>query len=346
MTRVDNVFYVLRTKHFMTKSVEDVARFVGGRVIGDGAVVVSRVASVGSAKVGDLVFVEEAGGLEAALASAASVVLAGDFAMEAKWKAVVVVQHPRLAFARVAAWIGSAGVREAGAHASAVVHGSARLSEGVSVEALAVIGEDAVIGEGSWIGAGAVIGDGVVVGKKCEIYPRAVLYPGTTLGDRVKVHAGAVLGSDGFGYVRDAKTGRYEKFPQIGMLRIGDDVEIGANATVDRGALDATSIGRGSKIDNLVHVGHNVVMGEDVVLAAQVGISGSVAIGNGVVMGGQAGIGDHARIEDGVILGGQAGVLSKKIVRGRGVVFWGTPARPLREFLRQLAALARLGKKE
>jgi UDP-3-O-[3-hydroxymyristoyl] glucosamine N-acyltransferase len=227
-----------------------------------------------------------------------------------------------------------------------VVHALARLGEGVAVGPLAVIGENAVIGAGAWIGAGAVIGAGVVVGTKCEIYPRAVLYPGTSLGDRVVVHAGAVLGSDGFGYVRDGKTGRYEKFPQIGTLRIGDDVEIGANTTLDRGALDATVIGRGTKIDNLVHVGHNVEMGEDVVLAAQVGISGSTALGNGVVMGGQAGIGDHARIEDGVILGGQSGVLPKKVMRGKGVVFWGTPARPLREFLRQLAALARLGKSE
>jgi len=210
---------------------------------------------------------------------------------------------------------------------------------------LAVIGENAVIGDGSWIGAGAVIGAGVVVGKKCEIYPRVAIYAGTSLGDRVIVHAGAILGSDGFGYVRDGKSGRYEKFPQMGTLRIGDDVEIGANTTIDRGALDATVIGRGSKIDNLVHVGHNVVMGEDVVLAAQVGISGSCVIEDGVVMGGQAGIGDHAKIEAGVILGGQSGVLPKKVMRGKGVVFWGTPARPLREYLKQLAALARLGKK-
>jgi UDP-3-O-[3-hydroxymyristoyl] glucosamine N-acyltransferase len=328
----------------MQRSVNDVAAFVGGRVVGDGAVVVSGVASVASAKVGELVFVEDAGGLQAALANTASAVLGGEFAAGAKGKAIVVVEHPRLAFARVAAWIGSGVKREVGVHASAVVHASARLSERVSVEALAVIGVGASIGEGSWVGAGAVIGDGVVVGRNCEIYPRAVLYPGTSLGDRVQVHAGAVLGSDGFGYVRDAKSGRYEKFPQIGTLRIGDDVEIGANSTLDRGALDATVIARGTKIDNLVHVGHNVVLGEDVVLAAQVGISGSTVVGNGVVMGGQAGIGDHARIEDGVILGGQAGVLPKKVLRGRGVVFWGTPARPLRAFLKQLAALGRLGK--
>jgi len=300
--------------------------------LGDGSALVSGVASVAKAKAGDLVFVEEAGGLGAALSGGASAILAGEFAAGATGKALVIVEHPRLAFARVAPWIAPGTAREAGVHGSAVVPASSRLGEGVAIEALAVIGD------------GAVIGEGVVVGKKCEIYPRAVVYPGTSLGDRVVVHAGAVLGSDGFGYVRDGKTGRYEKFPQIGTLRIGDDVEIGANATLDRGALDATVIGRGTKIDNLVHVGHNVVMGEDVVLAAQVGISGSTALGNGVVMGGQAGIGDHARIEDGVILGGQSGVLPKKVMRGKGVVFWGTPARPLREFLRQLAALARLGK--
>ena len=330
--------------------------------MGDGSALVSGVASVAKAKAGDLVFVEEVGGLGAALSGAASAILAGEFAsgVEGKTvlpegKSVVIVEHPRLAFARVTAWLSEVGVgegdvsgaggREVGVHGSAVVHASARLGAGVAVGALAVIGENAVIGDGSWIGAGSVIGAEVVGGKKCKIYPRVVIYAGTSLGDRVIVHAGAVLGSDGFGYVRDGKSGRYEKFPQMGTLRIGDDVEIGANTTIDRGALDATVIGRGSKIDNLVHVGHNVVIGEDVVLAAQVGISGSCVIENGVVMGGQAGIGDHAKIEAGVILGGQSGVLPKKVMRGKGVVFWGTPARPLREYLKQLAALARLGKK-
>jgi UDP-3-O-[3-hydroxymyristoyl] glucosamine N-acyltransferase len=335
----------------MQRAVGEIAEFVGGSVVGDGAAMVSGVASVGSAKVGDLVFVEDRGGLEAALLGGASAILAGEFAGGAQGKTVVVVEHPRLAFARAVAWLSEASVseggggREVGVHGSAVVHASARLGVGVAVGALAVIGENAVIGDGSWIGAGVVIGAGVMVGKKCEIYPRVVIYAGTSLGDRIILHAGAVLGSDGFGYVRDGKTGRYENFPQMGTLRIGDDVEIGANTTIDRGALEATVIGRGSKIDNLVHIGHNVVMGEDVVLAAQVGISGSCVIGDGVVMGGQAGIGDHAHIEAGVILGGQSGVLPKKVTRGKGVVFWGTPARPLREYLKQLAALARLGRK-
>ncbi|HMK24039.1 MAG TPA: hypothetical protein VK466_17020, partial [Terriglobales bacterium] len=163
---------------------------------------------------------------------------------------------------------------------------------------------------------------------------------------RVIVHAGGVLGSDGFGYVRDARTGRYEKFPQVGRLILEDDVEIGANSTVDRGALDVTRIGRGTKIDNLVHVGHNVDIGEDVVIAAQTGVSGSSVIEDGVIIGGQVGIADHVRIESGAILGAQSGIPSKKIIRGKGIVFWGTPARPIKEYLKDLAILARLRKKD
>ena len=159
------------------------------------------------------------------------------------------------------------------------------------------------------------------------------------------VHAGAVLGSDGFGYVRDRKTGHYEKFPQVGRLVIEDDVEIGANTTIDRGALDETRIRRGTKIDNLVHIGHNCQIGEDVVIAAQTGLSGSIVIENGVVLGGQVGIGEHARIGEGVMLGGQGGVLPNKVLRGKGVAFWGTPAQPVRQYLKQLATLARLAKK-
>jgi len=202
------------------------------------------------------------------------------------------------------------------------------------------------IGDNTRIGAGCVMGANVVIGRDCELYPNVTVYSGVRIGDRVVVHAGAVLGSDGFGYVRDEKTGRYEKFPQIGKLEIEDDVEIGANATIDRGALDVTRIGRGTKIDNLVHVGHNVQVGEDVVIAAQTGLSGSAVVKNNVVIGGQAGIADHVRIEEGAILGAQSGIPSKKIIRGKGVVFWGTPARPIREYLKQLAVLARLAKKE
>jgi UDP-3-O-[3-hydroxymyristoyl] glucosamine N-acyltransferase len=213
-----------------------------------------------------------------------------------------------------------------------------------------VIEDNASIGAGTRIEAGAVVGEGVQIGQDCRIYPRAVLYPGTTLGNRVVVHAGAVLGADGFGYVRDAATGAYTQFPQQGTLVIEDDVEIGANTTIDRGALRQTRIGRGTKFDNLVHVGHNCEIGEDVILVALTGISGSSTVGNGAVIAGQVGIGDHAHIGPGVILGGQAGVLSGKTVTNEGLkpgtVLWGTPARPLMQVLRELAVVARLAKKK
>jgi UDP-3-O-[3-hydroxymyristoyl] glucosamine N-acyltransferase len=191
-----------------------------------------------------------------------------------------------------------------------------------------------------------MIGEGVLIGDDCKVYPNVTIYPGTRIGNRVIVHAGAVLGSDGFGYVRDPESGCYEKFPQIGRLEIEDDVEIGANTTIDRGALETTRIGRGTKVDNLVHIGHNCQVGENVVIAAQAGFSGSIVIENNAVIGGQVGVGEHARIGEGVLLGGQAGVLPKKILRGRGIAFWGTPAKPLREYLKSLAALAKLGKRE
>jgi UDP-3-O-[3-hydroxymyristoyl] glucosamine N-acyltransferase len=330
----------------MQRSLKEVAEFVGGSVVGDPATLLNGVASLESARVGDLVFVEEESNLERALGSKASAVLVGDFAgKQGRSKPLLVTDNPRLGFARAATLLRAKPNRSAGVHPSAVVLASATLGTGVSVEAHAAIAGNAVIGEGTWIGFGTVIGEGVHIGKWCEIFPNVTIYSGTILGDRVTIHAGAVLGSDGFGYVCDPRTGRYEKFPQIGSLQIEDDVEIGANTTIDRGALDATVVRRGTKLDNLIHVGHNVEIGQDVVIAAQTGISGSSVVEDGVVMGGQVGIGDHARIESGVILGGQCGVLPKKVVRGKGMLFWGTPVRPIREYLKQLAALARLAKK-
>ena len=324
----------------------ELAGKIGARVVGDGNVEVVGVASVVSAGHGDLVFAENAETLAAALKSKASAVIAGEFAAKTRAPhALLIVDNSRLAFARAANLLRGSSAQSAGVHSSAVVHPNAKVGSGVSVGANAVIGHS-VIGKHSNIGAGSVIGDGVEIGEDCEIYPNVTIYPGSRLGNRVIVHAGAVLGSDGFGYVRDQKSGHHEKFPQIGKLEIGDDVEIGANTTIDRGALETTRIGRGTKIDNLVHIGHNCQFGEDVIIAAQAGFSGSITIENNVVIGGQVGIGEHARIQEGVLLGGQAGVLPKKILRGKGVAFWGTPAKPLREYLRSLASLARLGKKE
>jgi UDP-3-O-[3-hydroxymyristoyl] glucosamine N-acyltransferase len=347
----------------MKRSVQQIAEAVGARLIGDGRVEVSAVASIASATRSDLVFVDDEKHLAAALQSRAGAVIAGDFAATyAETHAathaasaspdlpLLISDHPKLAFARAARALREelplgGAAKHGHVHATAVIHSSVVLGPGVLVEERAVVSERVQVGKNTRVGAGCAIGAGVKVGDDCEIYPNVTMYPGTTMGDRVIVHAGAVLGSDGFGYVRDRKTGHYEKFPQVGQLVIEDDVEIGANATIDRGALDETRIRRGTKIDNLVHIGHNCQIGEDVIIAAQTGLSGSIVIENGVVLGGQVGIGEHARIEAGVMLGGQGGVLPNKVLRGKGVAFWGTPAQPVREYLKQLATLARLAKK-
>jgi UDP-3-O-[3-hydroxymyristoyl] glucosamine N-acyltransferase len=329
------------------RSLQEVADFVQGRVVGDGRAELVRVSSIPPASMGDLVFVEDEKGLSRALESGASAVIAGEFAgAKSVSKPLLISSNPRLAFARAQQLLGPMPLPEPGVHPSAVVHSSARIAETASIGARAVIGKEVEIGAGTQIGAGSVIEANVRLGRGCTLYPNVTIYAGARIGDRVVVHAGAVLGSDGFGYVRDPKTGHYEKFPQVGRLEIEDDVEIGANSTVDRGALEVTRIGRGSKIDNLVHIGHNCRIGEDVIIAAQTGLSGSIVVENNVVMGGQVGIGEHAHIEEGVMLGGQSGVLPNKIFRGKGIAFWGTPARPVREYLKQIAALARLAKKE
>jgi UDP-3-O-[3-hydroxymyristoyl] glucosamine N-acyltransferase len=330
----------------MPQTLQALAEFTATRLIGDGAIEITRLASIGQARPGDLVFVQEEKHLEAALSSAASAVIAGEFAASASGrKPLLIAAHPRLAFARAAALLNPPPTHPPGIHETAVIHPSADLALTASIDAHVVIEASVVVRQRAHIGAGCWIGEGVVIGDDCDLYPRVVIYPGTTLGRRVVVHAGAVLGSDGFGFVRDEQYGRYQKFPQIGELVIGDYVEIGANCTIDRGALDKTVIGPGTKLDNLVHIGHNSSVGANVVIAAQTGVSGSVKIGDDVVVGGQVGLADHVTIENGAILGGQCGVPSSKTIRGKGVVFWGTPARPIRKCLKELAVLARLARR-
>lgn len=330
----------------MPHTLQEVAKFADARLLGEGTVQVSRVASVGQARPGDLVFVQDSKHLVQALSSQASAVIAGEFAGAREGgKPLLIADDPRLAFCRAGALLHPARTYTAGVHPTAVVHGSAKVAPSAAIDACAVIEAGVIVGERTHIGAGCSIGEGVVVGEDCDLYPRVVIYQGTTLGRRVIVHAGAVLGSDGFGYVRDEMYGRYHKFPQIGQLIIGDYVEIGANTTIDRGALDKTVMGAGTKLDNLVHIGHNDIVGENVVIAAQTGISGSTEIGDGCIIGGQVGLGDHVKIESGAILGAQCGVPSNKIIRGKGEVFWGTPARPIRQYLKELATLSRLARK-
>ena len=308
------------------------------------------VNSVELARATDLVFAEDAGSAAKALASQAGAVVlrAGSAERYPRAKCVVEAPQPRLWFVRAARLLAPA-LEATGVHPAAVVGVGVELGDSVTIGPCAVVGDNARIGDGTRIEAGAVVGAGVRIGDHCLVYPRVVIYPGTTLHSRVVVHAGAVLGADGFGYVRDPSTGAYTQFPQQGTLLIEDDVEIGANSTIDRGALKQTRIGRGTKIDNLVHVGHNCEIGEDVILVALTGISGSSSVGNGAVIAGQVGIGDHAHVGPGVILGGQAGVLSGKTVTNQGLrpgtVLWGTPARPLKQVLRELAVLARMAKR-
>jgi len=335
----------------MKRSIREIAEALQVRLIGDGNLEVSGVASLQSACANDLVFVEDEKHIPEALQSRAGAIIAGEFATSSgSDRPLLISDHPKLVFARAAQMLRQGPAFDnsvsPSSHPTAVIHPSVVLGSGVCVEAHAVLDEGVTVGEGTRIGASCAIAAGVSIGRNCEVYPNVTIYPGTTVGDRVIVHAGAVLGSDGFGYVRDRKTGHYEKFPQVGRLVIEDDVEIGANATIDRGALDETRINRGAKIDNLVHVGHNCKIGEDVVIAAQTGLSGSITIENGAVLGGQVGIGEHATIGEGVMLGGQGGVLPNKVLRGKGVAFWGTPAQPLREYLKQLATLARLAKRD
>ncbi|WP_263351843.1 UDP-3-O-(3-hydroxymyristoyl)glucosamine N-acyltransferase [Acidicapsa acidisoli] len=326
---------------------ELIDRLGGDLVQGDRETLLAGVADVEQAKELDLVFGENEAAVTRALSGwASAVVVPADYRPDETGRAAVIATaQPRLWFAKAARLLAEP-LPAMGWHPAATISPDAHVAETVSIGAGAVVGHGAVIGEFSRVEAGAVIGNGVRIGEHCRIYPRVVLYPGTQVGDRVVIHAGAVLGADGFGYVRDRETGAYTQFPQQGTLVIEDDVEIGANSTIDRGALAETRIRRGVKLDNLVHIGHNCDIGEDVVIASQTGISGSSSVGKGAILAGQVGIGDHAHVGDGVILGGQAGVLSGKTLTTRGTVLWGTPAKPLREYLRELATLTRLARRK
>jgi UDP-3-O-[3-hydroxymyristoyl] glucosamine N-acyltransferase len=315
----------------MLHPIAEIAKQIEAQLVGDGAIEVSGIASPNSATNRDLVFAEDAEILAAAMQSQAAAVITGEFAKSSQAKKpLLIAQQPRIAFSRAARIIMPPRRQAAGVHSTAIVHHSAKLGQHVSIGPNVVVGEDTVIGDRTRIGPGSCIGSEVVIGRECFISNNVSMYTRTRIGDRVIVNAGAILGSDGFGYVRNESTGRYEQFPQVGALVIGDDV---------------TTIGAGTKIDNLVHIGHNVQVGENVIIAAQTGISGSARIEDNVVIAGQVGIADHVHIGEGVILGAQCGVPTKKVVRGKGVVFWGTPARPIREYLKELATLATLAKK-
>lgn len=306
---------------------------------GDGAMVISGVNQLESATPGDLSFVANRKAAERAGESKAGCLLVPLAFENPLGRTLVRVADPRAAFARLIGLLYPPKRQPVGVHPTACVDATAILGEGVSVGPHVSIGPRTVLGNGCQIGSGCAIGDGVVIGDESILHPNVTIYDGVRIGSRALLHSGCVLGADGFGFAFTSD--HYEKFPQIGTVEIGDDVELGANTCVDRAALGVTRIGDGVKVDNMVHIAHNCQIGRHVVIAAQTGFSGGVVIGDYAIVGGQVGVGDKARIESKAVIGSGAGILTSKIVRA-GQPVWGTPARPLREHLQQLANLAKL----
>jgi UDP-3-O-[3-hydroxymyristoyl] glucosamine N-acyltransferase len=298
-------------------SHREVTELMGLQPTGDSRMF-TRLTSFAQADARSIVFAQDGASLAEALASGAGLVLAPLGLAKGKDARLLCVEDPKYGFALVGKWLD--GV------AQGAIHASAQIAEG------------ALVGVGTSVGAGTVIERGAVVGGDCWIGSNVVIHGCVQMGSHCVVQSGAVLGGMGFGYVR-GPDGRQLRFPQIGTLWIGDDVEIGANTTIDRGALGETRIGRGTKLDNLVHIAHNCVVGEDVLIAAQVGMAGSCVIEDGAMLGGQVGLGERVTIGKGVVLGGQGGVLPGKRIDGSGVVYWGTPAQPVRDYLRDLARM-------
>ncbi|HEV2297538.1 MAG TPA: UDP-3-O-(3-hydroxymyristoyl)glucosamine N-acyltransferase [Candidatus Acidoferrales bacterium] len=322
----------------MRRTALDLAEYLQAELHGNPSLWLSGVAGPEDAGPEDLIYLDALKHLPRAQTSAAKCAVVREGVL-LEGKTLLIVKDPKLAFAKAAAWLLDTAPIATGMHPTAWIDASAKLSSGVSVGAYAVIESGAKISAGVEIGAFCYIGKDVIIGESCRLFPRVTLYSVAQLGRRVVVHSGAVIGGDGFGYVFGE--GKQWKFPQVGRVEIGDDVEIGNNSTIACGSLGTTQIGRGVKIDNLVHIAHNVRIGEHTVIAAQTGVSGSSKIGRHVAVGGQVGIADHCTIEDDAVLGAQAGIPTGKTIRAKEIV-WGTPARPLKRFKQQYACFSRL----
>jgi UDP-3-O-[3-hydroxymyristoyl] glucosamine N-acyltransferase len=322
----------------MEFTARELADSIGAQLEGDTRLRISGCASVASARPGDLVYVDSPKHLDAAAQSrAACVVLGAD--MTLRGKTLLRVKNPRLAFAQAIELVLPAENIVEGIHSTAIVAPTAKLGPDVAIGPYAVIEDGVEIGAGTQIGAHSFLGRGAKLGSGCRIHPRVTIYSNVRLGANVAVHSGAVIGSDGFGFV-PTENG-FVKFPQRGTVEIEDDVEIGANTTIDRAALDATRIARGVKIDNLVQIAHNNEIGEHTVIAAQAGIAGSSFVGKNVIIGGQVGISDHCRIGDGAILVSQSGVAAGKVIRP-GMMMFGSPVRPMDKAVEILGLIGRL----
>jgi UDP-3-O-[3-hydroxymyristoyl] glucosamine N-acyltransferase len=319
----------------MTFTIAEIAARLQGEVLGDGAATLTGFATADRAKSGDLTFAESEAYFAAAENSGATAILA-DLRFCSTKKTVIRVANARIAFAKVLAMFFPGPKFPAGIHASAIVAESAMIDPTAHIGPHCTVGERVKIGANVVLQAGNFLGDDSVLGDDVRLFPNVTIYERTQIGQRVRIHAGTVIGSDGYGYVLDA--GIHLKVPQIGHVIIGDDVEIGANVTVDRGALGPTVIGKGTKIDNLVQVAHNVQIGEHCLVISQVGISGSTKLGNHVVLAGQAGLAGHLKIGDQAVVGAQSGVMTDI----PGGTWLGSPAQPDKEYKRQVIALRRL----
>jgi UDP-3-O-[3-hydroxymyristoyl] glucosamine N-acyltransferase len=322
----------------MTRTAGELAQYLGAALSGDPSLRIAGVASPERARPEDLIYVNDVRSLDRAKASAAACAVVGP-QLELPGKTTIVASDAKFAFAKAAAWLMPRPPLRPEIHPTAIVAATAQLAPNIRVGPYVVIEEDVEIKRGSNIEAFCFLGRGSYVGEDCWLHPRVTLYAGARLHNRVELHTGVVIGADGFGYVFGES--RHHKFPQIGSVEIGDDVEIGCNSAVDRGSLDATQISSGVKIDNLVQVAHNVSVGEHSIVAAQTGISGSSKLGKGVIVGGQVGIADHCTLEDGSIAGAQAGIPTGKTIRS-GQTVWGTPARPIERFKELYALYSRL----
>jgi UDP-3-O-[3-hydroxymyristoyl] glucosamine N-acyltransferase len=319
--------------------VRELAEWLGATFEGDGEKELIGVAPIETAGGGEVAFV---GGRKAAAqveSSAAGCLIVPLTWPSPSYRTVIRAAEPRTAFARAMNRFYPTAELTPGVHPTAVIGRDVELGAMAYVGPHAVIGNGTRIGVATSIGAGCVVGKRVAIGEGCVLHPNVTVYDNCDIGRGSILHSGCVVGADGFGYVMEHD--RWHKFPQVGRVEIGDFVELGANSCVDRAALGVTSIGEGTKLDNMVHVGHNCRIGKHVVVAAQTGFSGGVVVEDYAVIGGQVGIGDKARIESRAVLGSGCGVLTSKIVRS-GETVWGTPARPLKQHLEQLANLARL----
>jgi UDP-3-O-[3-hydroxymyristoyl] glucosamine N-acyltransferase len=313
----------------------EIAALLDGQTIGDPELEIKGVSGISDAQEGEITFLSEAKWLKALRDSKASAVIL-DKKIDDLEKPQVIVKNPLYCFARLLAVFYPKSHLFQGLSSSAFISDKAVLGDRVTVYPFAFISDDVRVGSGSIIYPNVFIGEKAFIGDNCIIYPNAVIHHGITIGRGVIIHSGAVIGSDGFGYAHEG--GVFHKIPQIGTVIIEDDVEIGANTTIDRATTGATIIGKGTKIDNLVQIGHNVTIGKNAILVSQTGIGGSSDIGDGVMLGGQVGVADHVTIESGTMIAAKAGVMGK-VSRG---IYSGAPAIAHKDWFKAVAIFNKL----